>query len=111
MALSTLVSEKSNVTAQTIKNLQHLIDYLGKHPDATIRYYASDMILNFHSDAFYLSARDAMIQAAGHLLLGCKSQDKHPIIHVLKIRQNFAYNFPPLYIATTPHQQELRTVM
>ena len=36
VALSTLASEKSKATAQTIKNLHQLIDYLGTHPDATI---------------------------------------------------------------------------
>jgi hypothetical protein len=29
----------------------HLLDYLGMHPDATLRYHASDMILHIHSDA------------------------------------------------------------
>ena len=38
MSLSTLVSEKSKATTQTIKNINQLIDYLGAHPDATIRY-------------------------------------------------------------------------
>ena len=36
MALSTLPSEQSKVTTQTINNLHQLIDYLGTHPDATI---------------------------------------------------------------------------
>jgi hypothetical protein len=35
------------------------------HPDAIIRYHASDMILNVHSDASYLSAPKAHSQAGG----------------------------------------------
>jgi hypothetical protein len=28
-----------------------MLDYLATHPDATIRYHASDMVLHIHSDA------------------------------------------------------------
>ena len=70
MALSILSSEQAIATAQTIKNIHQLLDYLGTHPDSTIPYYASDMILNFHSDASYLSARDARSRAAGNFFLG-----------------------------------------
>ena len=51
MELSTLASEQANAAVQTIKNLHQLLDYLGTHPYATIRYYASDMILDLQSDA------------------------------------------------------------
>ena len=78
MALSTLASERSKATSQTIKNLHQLLDYLGTHPDAKIRYYASAMILNVHSDAYYLSAIYARSRSAGHLFLGRKPHDKHP---------------------------------
>ena len=79
MALSSLASEQSNLTKQTINNLHQLIYYLGTHPDATIWYYASNMILNFHSDESYLLDRDARTQAAVHLFLRLKPQSKHPI--------------------------------
>jgi hypothetical protein len=32
-----------------------LLNYCTTHPSATIRYHASNMILNIHSDAGYLS--------------------------------------------------------
>ena len=79
MALSTLASEQSKATTQTRKNTHQLLDCLGTHPDAKIRYYASDMILNVHSDASYLLARYAHRRASGHLLLGWTPKDKHPI--------------------------------
>ena len=58
------------------------------HPDATIRYYASDMVLNVHSDASYLGAADAKSRAAGIFFLGSLPRDDRPIklngaIHVL----------------------------
>ena len=55
MALSTIASEQATATKTTIKNAKQLLDYLAWHPNATIRFHASDMILNIHSDASYLS--------------------------------------------------------
>ena len=49
------------------------------HPDATIRYYASDMILNVHSDASYLTASKARSRIGGHFFLGKNPIDKQPI--------------------------------
>jgi len=64
------------------------MDYMWTHPDAKIRYYASDMVLNVHSDASYLSAADAKSRAAGFFFLGSIPINSKPIklngaIHVL----------------------------
>jgi hypothetical protein len=55
-----------------------MLDYLATHPDATIRYHASEMILHIHSDASYLSLSNTRSQLGGMFLLGNKSpeQDK-----------------------------------
>ena len=79
MELSTLASGQSKATTQTITNLRQLLDYLGTHPDTTIQYYASEMILNVHSEASYLSSRNARSQSSGHLFLIWTPQDKHSI--------------------------------
>ena len=79
MALSTLASEQSKAIAQTINNLHQLLDYLVTHIDATIRYYAYEIILNVHSDVSYLSARYLRSRSSGYFLLGWKPQDNHPI--------------------------------
>ena len=47
--------------------------------DATIRYYASDMILNVHSDASYLTAPKAQSPIGGHFFLGKIPIDHKPI--------------------------------
>jgi hypothetical protein len=52
---------------------------MATHPNASIRYYASDMILNLHSGASYLSARDAKRRAAGIFFLGSLLQNNQPI--------------------------------
>jgi hypothetical protein len=78
-ALSTLGSQQTQATEQTVKNTKHLLDYLATHPDARIRYHASDMILNVHSDASYLSETKARSRASGHYFLGWLPKPNEPI--------------------------------
>ena len=79
MALSTIASEQATATKTTMKNMQQMLDYLAWHPDATIRFVASEMVLNIHSDASYLSAKGAKSRAAGHFFLGAVPIDGKPI--------------------------------
>jgi hypothetical protein len=79
MALSTIASEQATATKQTIANTEQLLNYLATHPDATMRFSASDMILNIHADASYLSARDAKSRASSHFFLGWIPRDNQPI--------------------------------
>jgi hypothetical protein len=53
-----------------------MLDYLATHPDATIRYHASDMILHIHSDASYLSVSNARSRLGGLFFLGKKSPEQ-----------------------------------
>jgi hypothetical protein len=46
------------------------------HPDATIRYHASDTILHIHSDASYLSVSNARSRLGGLFFLGNKSPEQ-----------------------------------
>jgi hypothetical protein len=52
---------------------------MATHPDAIVRFYKSDMILNVHSDASYLSAPRARSRAAGYFFLGSMPTDGQPI--------------------------------
>ena len=52
---------------------------MATHPDAIIRYYPSDMVLNVHSDASYLTAPKARSRAGGHFFLGSIPKDGCPI--------------------------------
>ena len=47
-----------------------LIDYLATHPAAKVRFHASEMVLNIHSDASYLSETRARSRLAGYFFLG-----------------------------------------
>ena len=50
-----------------------MLNYAATHPNAKIRYTASNMILYIHSDASYLSKPRARSRAGGHYFLS----DKH----------------------------------
>jgi hypothetical protein len=58
-ALSAVASNQASATETTEAHVQQLLDYLATHPNATVRYHKSDMILNIHSDASYLSETKA----------------------------------------------------
>jgi hypothetical protein len=70
MALSEISSQLAAPTENTLKHVNQFLDYMWTHPDVDIWYCASDMILNFHSDASYLSAPKARSQAGGYFFLG-----------------------------------------
>ena len=59
--------------------MNHMLDYLATNPNAKVRFYPSDMILNVHSYASYLSEKDAKSCAAGHFFLGWEPDNKQPI--------------------------------
>ncbi len=54
MALSTIASEQTKGTEQTMEKALQVLDYLATHPDATIRFRVTDMVMNIHSDTSYL---------------------------------------------------------
>jgi hypothetical protein len=55
MPLNDIAKEQTKATKKTQAATNKMLDYLVTHPDATIRYHASGMILHIHSDASYLS--------------------------------------------------------
>ena len=78
-ALSTIASQQSNPTENTLKITRQFLDYISCHPESTIRFHASDMILNCHSDASYLTAPKARSRAGGHFFLGSLLINGKPI--------------------------------
>ena len=69
VALNEISNNQASPTAHTKQACDMLLDYLSTHPDATIRYHASDMILAICSDAAYLVLPNARSRAAGHFFL------------------------------------------
>lgn len=69
VALGTLAAAQSKGTQSTADACTQLLNYAASHPDAILRYTASDMILHCHSDASYLSAPEARSRAGGIFFL------------------------------------------
>ncbi len=79
MALLEIALQQVAPTENTMELVNQFLDYMWTHPDAIIQYCASDMILNVHSDASYLSAPKARSRAGGYFFLGSIPQDGDPI--------------------------------
>jgi hypothetical protein len=65
VALSSLASAQSQGTEATAKAATQLLNYAATHPDAVVRFHASDMILHIDSGASYLSEPKARSRAGG----------------------------------------------
>jgi hypothetical protein len=68
--LNDIATEQTKATEKTQAATNQMLDYLATHPDAKIRYHASDIILHIHSDASYLG---------GVFFLGNKSPEQDTI--------------------------------
>jgi hypothetical protein len=75
VALGTIASTQSKGTQATAQALTQLINYTAAHPDATVRYTASDMYLHIHSNASYLLAAKARSRAGGTFFLSSRPPD------------------------------------
>ncbi len=79
LALSTIAMLQAKPTENTMGRCIQLLDYLATHANAKIRFYASDMVMNIHSDTSYLSESKARSRACGHFFMGWKPVDGKPI--------------------------------
>jgi hypothetical protein len=70
MPIKVLASEQSNATKVTAAKLIKLLNYCNMHPETKHRYHASDMILQIHSDASYLSENEATSRTGGFFYMG-----------------------------------------
>jgi hypothetical protein len=68
--VNVLASEQTKSTAETEGEIIKLLNYCTTPPEATLRYHASDMILNIRSYASYLSEREAKSRAGGFFYVG-----------------------------------------
>ena len=59
MALSSIAIEQTKSTETTMDRCIQILDYLASNSEAKIRFYASDMVMNIHSNASYLSESKA----------------------------------------------------
>jgi hypothetical protein len=78
-ALTTLASEQSVGTQNTVNGMVDFLNYCASNPNAILRYTSSDMVLHTHSDAAYLTDRNARIRAGGHHYMGNNMTHPNPI--------------------------------
>jgi hypothetical protein len=55
MALSRIAIDQTKATEKTMAKCTQLLDFLAYHANAKVCFYASNMIMNIHLDASYLS--------------------------------------------------------
>ena len=79
MALSAIAAEQAKPTEKTMHRVRHLLDYMHSNPNAIIQFRASDIILNIHSDASYLTASRGCSRAGRYIFLGSLPQPGNPI--------------------------------
>jgi hypothetical protein len=79
MLLNDIATEQTKATEKSQTATNQILDYLATHPDATIRYHASNMILHIHSNASYLSVSNARSRLGGLFFLGNKSPEQETL--------------------------------
>lgn len=94
VALGTIASAQAKATKDTAKAMVHLLNYAATHPDAFVRFHASDMVYTFDTDASYLSEPKARSRVGGYHYLSnhpdktAEPSINGPVLVVSKILNN-----------------------
>jgi hypothetical protein len=70
VALGLVAAAQAQGTPATVKACTKLLSYAATHPEATVCFKASDMVLHIYSDASYLSEPKARSRVGGYFYLG-----------------------------------------
>ena len=73
--MSFIAARQSKGTENLEKEVKQFLHYCPSHPNADVRFVASDMMLALHSDASYLSDPESKSRAAGHFFLGKQNNE------------------------------------
>jgi hypothetical protein len=84
-AVHSLGSIQAKPTLNDMRKMERLLQYLSKHKDYGIRYYASNMQLQGQSDASYLSRPRAKSVCGGLFYLGSRKAINGPIVCTSKM--------------------------
>ena len=76
-ALNEVSTNQAHPTDNTLRKCHHPLDYVSTHPNATIRYHASDMVLNVDSNVAYLVLPQARSRLVGHFFLSSPDSPTH----------------------------------
>ena len=84
VAINAIATARKHGRRKTLDATVQLLNYAATHPNATVVYHASDMVLHIHSDASYLSESEARSRIGGFFFLsdrpidGTKPPSEHP---------------------------------
>jgi hypothetical protein len=110
MPINDIATEQTKVTDKTQAATNQLLDYLATHPDATIRYHASDMILHIHSDASYLSVSNARSRLGGLFFCGSETPQQDTlngsILNVASVIKNVVASAAESEVGSCFHKVE-----
>eukprot|EP00957_Ditylum_brightwellii_P146028 11120181-Ditylum_brightwellii.AAC.1 len=76
-ALNAIASQQSAPTEATLKETDHLLNYLATYPNSTVCFCASDMILYIHSNVAYMVLPEARSCTGGYFYLSKKPATKN----------------------------------
>jgi hypothetical protein len=79
LALSSIAVKQTTAMARTMGWCIKLLDYLATNSHVQVRFRASDMIMNIHFDASYLSKTKARSHARRHFFMGWRPKNGKPI--------------------------------
>ena len=85
VSLGILDAQQSQSTEDTARAVTQLLNYCAKHPNATVFYHATDMVLHVESDVSYLSESNARSCSGGHFSL-------------VRNHNNHTHHQPPQYL-------------
>ena len=91
VALSAIAASQSAPTEQTLEKTFLFLDYAVTHPDAVLTYCASDMVLNIHSNASYLTEPKTRSRAGGHWFMSSNEEcakNNGAVLNIAKIIRN-----------------------
>jgi hypothetical protein len=74
--ISAITSHQAQGTEAMADACHQLLDYVATHPNAGIRYLASNMILTIHTNASYISQHNACSCASAHFYLTNNGNEK-----------------------------------
>jgi hypothetical protein len=77
--LSTIAIDQTKATKRMMEQCIQLLDYLVSNQNAKVRFHASDMVLNIHLDASYLSELGAQSRVCGHFFMGWMPKNGEPV--------------------------------
>ena len=113
VTLSSIAAEQAAATQITKAKINQLLDYCATHPDAVLRYYASDMKLAIHSDASYLTESKARSRVGGHHYLTNHNNDINngAILTPTGILRNVMSSAAEAELAATFHNMKEGTIL